>query len=369
MSSTTLKLDGADFPTSSGFEGDLRTLQIPPDAIGEFKLEATNPPAEYGRSIGGSASFVMKSGTNHIHGTAFEYARNTALDANQWFANSAYAGPNPDGTFSGCEANGVTAPPAGYTGKFAACKSLYKHNEFGATAGGAIKKDKLFIFGYYDGLRLIQSNASSSNYFIPTAAMLEGDFTNQTGTQPGLPILYDPTTHTTCGPEICANKITPSFIDPVSAKVIPLFPKPSSSGIVNGVFTGLDYTSTISSPLSVNMWGLKGDYVINSANRIAVTYSTGKNSTPNTPAIPPPLQGGDQPTINLTRDYRVNWNLIARPDLINQLTLSLDQWNNGAQPIATYGGRNNWIQYLGLKGLEPVYGTEFPQIQPGRIRL
>jgi len=124
VSSTTLKLDGADFPTATGFEGNLNALQIPPDAIGEFKLEATNPPAEYGRSVGGTASFVMKSGTNQIHGTAFEYVRNTALDANQWFTNASYAGPNPDGTFSGCEANGVTAPPAGYTGAFAACKSL-----------------------------------------------------------------------------------------------------------------------------------------------------------------------------------------------------------------------------------------------------
>lgn len=353
VSSTTLKLDGADFPTATGFEGNLTALQIPPDAIGEFKLEATNPPAEYGRSVGGTASFVMKSGTNQIHGTAFEYVRNTALDANQWFTNAA----NP-----GCEANGVTTPPAGYTGTLAACKSLYKHNEFGVTAGGPIKKDKLFVFGYYDGLRVIQSNSSSSNYYIPTAAQLQGDFT----VDPGLPTLYDPTTHTTCGPQICNNKITsPAVIDPVSAKVIPLFPKPSSSGVVNGVFTGLDYTSTIASPLSVNMWGLKGDYNANEKNRVAVTFSTGKNQTPNIPAIPPPLQGGDQPSINQTRDYRVNWNLIARPSLINQVTLSLDTWNNGQEPIASYGGKSNWIQYLGLGGLEPLYGTEFPQINLG----
>ena len=103
VSSTTLKLDGADFPTATGFEGNLNALQIPPDAIGEFKLEATNPPAEYGRSVGGTASFVMKSGTNQIHGSAYEYVRNTALNANPWFTNAA----NP-----GCEANGVTTPPA-----------------------------------------------------------------------------------------------------------------------------------------------------------------------------------------------------------------------------------------------------------------
>jgi hypothetical protein len=248
VSSTTLKLDGADFPTATGFEGNLNALQIPPDAIGEFNLTATNPSAEYGRSVGGTASFVMKSGANKIHGSAYEYVRNTALNANQWFTNAS----NP-----GCEANGVTTAPSGQG--VAACKSLYKQNEFGVTAGGAIKKDKAFIFGYYDGFRLINSNASSSNYYIPTAAQLQGNFT----VDPGLPTLYDPTTHTTCGPQICGNIIQSGAIDPVSAKVIPLFPKPSSSGVslVNGVptFTGLNYTSTTANPLSVNMWGLMGD--------------------------------------------------------------------------------------------------------------
>ena len=159
VSSTTLKLDGADFPTVNGFEGDLNALQMPPDAIGEFKLEATNPPAEYGRSVGGTASFVMKSGTNQIHGTAFEYVRNTALNANPWFANAS----NP-----GCDANG--RPATGSYTRSMRCKAPYKQNEFGVTAGGAIKKDKAFIFGYYDGFRLIQGNATGSNYFIPTAA-------------------------------------------------------------------------------------------------------------------------------------------------------------------------------------------------------
>jgi hypothetical protein len=351
VSSTTLKLDGADFPTALGFEGDLHSLQIPPDAIGEFKLEATNPPAEYGRSVGGSASFVMKSGTNQIHGTAYEFVRNTDLNANYWFAN----GSNP-----GCEANGVTTPPAGYTGPLAACKSPYKQNEFGVAAGAPIKKDKAFIFGYYDGFRLIQGNASGS-YYIPTVAQLQGNYT----IDPGIPTLYDPLTQTTCGTLICNNIVNPAAIDPVSAKIIPLFPKPTSSGVVNGVFTGLNYVSTTPSPLSVNMWGLKGDYNINEKNRLAVTYAYGKNSSPNIPSIPPPLQGGDQPSINETRNVRVNWNLLAKSNLIDQATLSFDQWNSGQQPISTYGGRSDWISYLGLKGLAPNYGTEFPQVNLG----
>lgn len=71
VSSTTLMLDGSDIPTLQEFEGELRALQIPPDAIQEFKLEAIMAPAEYGRTGGGTASFVVKSGTNQIHGSAF----------------------------------------------------------------------------------------------------------------------------------------------------------------------------------------------------------------------------------------------------------------------------------------------------------
>jgi hypothetical protein len=334
VSSTTLKLDGGDFPTASGFEGDLRTLQIPPDAIAEFKLVASNAPAEYGRSAGGTASFQVKSGTNQIHGTAYEFVRNTALNANPWFVNSS----NPN-----CDANGrpTTVNPV------QACKAPYKQNEFGVTAGAPIKKDKAFIFGYYDGFRLIQGNATGS-YTIPTPAMLQGDFT-----APGIPTLYDPLTQTTCGTLICNNHVLK--IDPVSAKIVPLFPAPTSPGILN------NYISTTSSPLSVNMWGLKGDYVITEANRIAVTYAYGKNSTPNTPSIPAPLEGGDQPSINETRNIRLNYNLMLRPNLINQATASFNQWNSGQQPVAKYGGRNDWVSYLGLKGFAPIYGTEFPQ--------
>ncbi len=334
VSSTTLKLDGGDYPTASGFEGDLRSLQMPPDAVAEFKLAATNAPAEYGRSVGGTASFQVKSGTNQIHGSAYELVRNTALNSNPWFVNAS----NP-----GCDANGRPTSE----NPVQACKAPYKQNEFGVTAGAPIKKDKAFIFGYYDGFRLIQGN-STGTYTIPTPAMLQGDFT-----APGIPTLYDPLTQTTCGTLICNNHVLK--IDPVSAKIVPLFPTPTSSGIFN------NYISTISSPLSVNMWGVKGDYQITPANRIAVTYAWGKNSTPNIPGIPAPLEGGDQPSINMTRNIRLNYNLMIRPNLINQATASFNQWNNGLQPVSTYGGRNDWHSYLGLKGFSPIYGTQFPQ--------
>src|SRR5207249_2634348 len=134
--------------------------------------------------------------------------------------------------------------------------------------------------------------------------------------------LYDPTTRTTCGPQICNNMIKQSSFDPVSAKVIPLMPTPSNSDPRAVTY---DYTSSASNPLSVNEWGLKGDYVINEKNRLNILYAYGKNSTPRIPLIPAPLGGGDQPSINETRNIRANYNLVIRHNYNNQATATVNQ--------------------------------------------
>lgn len=329
VSSTTLMLDGADIPTANEFEGDLRALQIPPDAIQEFKLESIMAPAEYGRTGGGTASFVVKSGTNQIHGTAFEFLRNDALNARNFF--------QPDVT-------------------------PYKQNEFGATAGGPIKKDKAFIFGWYDGFRLSQG-VSTGLATVPTTAMKQGDFTDfGTTDAQGQFVqtpLYDPTTHTTCGPEVCNNIVNPNSFDAVSKKVLPLFPTPTNTSpfaVVN------NYTSSVVNPESINQWGIKGDYVINEKNRLSVLYDYGNNSTPNNPLIPVPLGGGGQPSYNKTRNARINYNLILRPSLVNQATLAYNFWGSGQNQVSSYGGQSDWNSFLGLSGFTPNVGSQFPQI-------
>ena len=107
------------------FSGDPRNVGFPPDAVGEFKMTTVNAPAEYGRSGGGIASFTLKSGTNQLHGSVYEYFRNDALDARGFFA--------------------PTTP-------------TNRQNEFGATAGGPIRKDKTFFFGWYNGFRAEQGD-------------------------------------------------------------------------------------------------------------------------------------------------------------------------------------------------------------------
>ena len=104
-------------------------LSIPsPDAIEEFKIQTSTYDASYGRNPGANVNVVTKSGTDHFHGTAFEFLRNSDLNANDFFYN----------------ANNPLA---------ATQRQILDQNQFGGTFGGPIKKDKLFFFGSYQGTR------------------------------------------------------------------------------------------------------------------------------------------------------------------------------------------------------------------------
>jgi outer membrane receptor protein involved in Fe transport len=115
-----------------------------PDAIEEFRVLTNTFDAEYGRNSGSVVNVVTKSGTNNVHGDVYEFFRNKVLNSKQF---SFVASPKPD----------------------------YKQNQFGATLGGPIKKDKTFIFGSYEGNRLAQG-ISSGSVFLPTSAQASGDF-------------------------------------------------------------------------------------------------------------------------------------------------------------------------------------------------
>ncbi len=333
VSSTTLTLDGADVPSQAGFEGELNAFQLPPDAISEFKLEATNASAEYGRSAGGTASFEVKSGTNGVHGTAYEFLRNDDFDARNFFLPQV---------------------------------STEKQNEYGVTAGGPIKKNKAFIFGWFDGYKLVTGVASGETD-VPTAQMVQGNFTQLDNPPTYDAILYDPSTiaagnPSTCGPIICNNIIlSQSSISPISAKITPLFPTPNvNQGTPQGIYS--NYISTVENPESIKMYGFKGDYNVNDRNRLSVLYDYGIELTPNNPVIPAPLGGGGWPSYNKTRNGRVNWNLMLKNNVNNHATVSYNFAGSGTPAESSYGGKSDWTDFLGLKGFDPGYKTQFPQI-------
>ena len=154
---SSVLVDGSPVNTSYG-----NTVELVPDqdVIQEFKVQTNNNTAEFGMYTGGVINMATKSGTNSFHGTTYEYFRNTVLNANDFFAKRNNTGKQP-----------------------------FHQNQFGANIGGPIKRDKMFIFGDYQGYR--QAQGKIYVYNVPTLPMRTGDF-SQTGTK-----IYDPLT--TCG--------------------------------------------------------------------------------------------------------------------------------------------------------------------------
>ena len=127
-------IDGV--PTNGAY---LNVVTVIPtqDAIEEFKVQTNNLGPEYGRFAGGVINLTTKTGTNHFHGSFYEFIRNKVLNANDYFDNH----------------NGVERPP-------------FTQNQFGVNGGGPIVRDKLFFFGAYEGFRLRKGNPFQT--WVPT---------------------------------------------------------------------------------------------------------------------------------------------------------------------------------------------------------
>jgi len=127
-------------PATNAFGGMSNLVSL--DALQEFRIQTSTFAPEFGRTPGAQVSVVTRSGTNTLHGTAFEYFRNDVLDANNWFANHA----------------GLKKPEL-------------RQNDFGGVLGGPIIKDNLFFFGSYEGLRVRQPHVA--NTYAPTLATIQ----------------------------------------------------------------------------------------------------------------------------------------------------------------------------------------------------
>jgi Carboxypeptidase regulatory-like domain len=115
------------------------------DSIEEFRILTNNFDAEYGNYAGGQINVITKAGTNKFHGSVFEFLRNTAFDARNYFATA---------------------------------RDDHKENQFGGTIGGPIKHDKLFFFGDYQGDRIILGQSALGRIAVPSDAERSGDFSN-----------------------------------------------------------------------------------------------------------------------------------------------------------------------------------------------
>src|SRR5882757_8020336 len=233
-------LDGVDNNSGSTNlqEGSVQNVQPPPDAIQEFRLQTRTYSTEFGTSAGAVVNASTKSGTNQFHGSAWEYARNSAFDANSW-ANKHNTPVIPKGNFS--------------------------QNQFGGTIGGPILHNRLFFFGDYQGLRSTQQ--TTVNSVVPSAAMKTGNLSEVAS--------YNPTpalaSQAGC---ITAKVVNPSCIDPVTKKILALLPDPNNIQSSNGAWDGSNnYTYVYQLPQQNNSFDTRIDEKVSDRNSVFGRYS------------------------------------------------------------------------------------------------
>ncbi len=240
-------IDGvtASFPTVNGFTG----ISVFPsvDAIQEFKVLGANYPAEYGRSLGSVLNVVYKSGTNAFHGSGYEFFRDSAFDANNFFTKRA---GQPLGDF--------------------------QRSQFGGTAGGPIRRNRTFFMASYEGLR--EQRQSETTTTVPTAAQRRGDF-SQTLAQNGQLIrIFDPfsTRPNPSGSGFVrdpfdGNVIPAGRMDPVALQVLNYFPLPNQPG--NAVTGAQNYFATGTAELNVDNVDGRVDHQISDNQKFFARYS------------------------------------------------------------------------------------------------
>lgn len=215
------------------------------DAIQAFQVQSHAVDAQYGQSTGGTFNIATKAGSNKFHGTAYEFFRNQALNAVPYFLKS---------------------------------NNQFSLNDFGGTIGGPIKKDKLFFFGYYEGVR--QSQSSTVQSILPTPAELSGDFSALLPTT----VIYDPTSYNAIthaiqafpGNKIPSNRLNAGILAVMTAYVPQIAP--------NSPANAINYQNTTPSSTDQDQWGARADYIISQKDVVYGRFIWNKSNSvsPNT---------------------------------------------------------------------------------------
>jgi hypothetical protein len=240
-------LDGASNVDSVNGGYALRT---PVDAVNEFRILTLNAPAEYGDTSGATTSVVTKSGSNYLHGDVYDFFRNDAMDARNFFA--------------------------------AETEPLHR-NQYGATVGGPIRKDKDFFFFYYEGQR--NSAGETQAAIVPTAAERTGDFSGLTDPSTGQPV---PLINEFTGQPFPGNQIAPYMQSPIALLAEKLYPLPN---IGTNVFESTQLGSN-----NYNQGGLRFDHYFGPSDQFFARYSTSSLSE----FDPLPIAGAGVPGFPVT---------------------------------------------------------------------
>jgi hypothetical protein len=306
---------------------------VPPavDAVEEFKVQSGTMSAEFGFTAGGTVNLVTRSGTNQIHGTAYEFLRNNAFDARNTFASE---------------------------------RLPLRYNQFGISVGGPLIKNRTFGFFNWEEYRLRRSNPRISS--VPIAPFRQGDFSQlRTASGAFIPV-YDPAT-TRDNPNgsglirdaFANNQVPQSRFDPITPQIVNFWPLPNRTPLNEFTFNQ-NYQDVSSSATDWSQWNTKVDHRFSDRNSMFVRYTQSRHQPFSNSIFTDPTVGQNRFDDQTNRNAVVSDTHTFSPTVINNLRVGIMRQSFVFTAI-NFG--QDWPRKLGLPEIVP--SDQMPNINFG----
>jgi len=304
--------------TTSSVEGRGNDFNIPLEDVREFSVQAGAYSAEYGDVAGGVINLQSKSGTNNLHASLFEFFRNDALDAADFFSNQ--------------------------TGQ---AKNALRYNQFGGSVGGPIRHNKTFFFADYQGNPTHSAQPMLTT--VPLSSQRSGNFSGLLG--PGGSIIYDPFSSSFTRAPFPNNTIPANLLDPAAVKITSLLPLPNQFGASGNPLPFNNYAVTRVATSNLESFDIRVDHQLSTNNNLFVRESF-QNTDAFVPSIFGPPLGGTIEGAGATRARNQNagigYTSTISPTIMNEVRIGLNRQTT-ALTQEDYG--QNLSQQFGIPGV------------------
>jgi len=298
-------------------DGDFNKAVVSPsiDLIQEFKVQTSSYSAEFGRAGAGQINVVTKSGGNDVHGTVYEFFRNSALDARQFTSPSKLP--------------------------------YFNRHQFGVTTGGPVIRNRTFFFVNYEGVRRVQGQSAIGS--VPVEALRNGDFS-------GLPAVYDPNTarpNSNYNPSLPVtslnsqylrdpfpnNRIPSNRINLITSQVLPTVPLPNLPGQVN------NYLDTRAGRETDDQYSVRLDHQLTGKNSLFGRFSGNNNNS----YSPNQFPGFGTSFLSNPKNLTLSDVHTFGPTLVNEFKFGVIRFYESDLQDNAYG--KDWIAQLGIQGV------------------
>ena len=272
------------------------------EAIQEFKVETSVPAAEYGRAGGAMVNTTLKSGTNTLHGSAWDYLRNSYFDARPTFASSI---------------------------------AEFRRNQFGGTIGGAIIKDKLFFFGDYQGFRQ-ETPVGVDFATVPTPLMRQGNFSELLNPAPSTNATPVVIRNVLTGQPFPGNIIPSNLLNPVGVNYLNAYPLPNVPGKIEQ-----NFTIQRQQIQNFDDFDIRGDWNATENDRFFFRDSRAHDNEVTTTRLPPNLPAGFGSGTQFTyaNGGAMGYTHTFSPNLLKRIEIRLSAHGPGlSAAFRKYGG-------------------------------